>query len=98
MRPLLLALAVPLLLTGCAVVPATRDAPAAPVIRTVETLTPELMAELHVPGVSIAGISRCRVAWHREFGLRVAGKPGRVRPDTVFEACSIPSGARGSSS
>ena len=59
------------------------------VIETVETLTPKLMAELNVPGVSIAGISRCRVAWHREFGVREAGTPGRVRPDTVFEACSM---------
>ncbi len=28
-------------------------------------------------------------AWHREFGVRMAEKPGRVRPDTVFEACSM---------
>ena len=63
--------------------------PSGSIVAAVETLTPKLMVALNVPGVAVAGISRCRVAWHREFGVRTAGKPARVARDTVFEACSM---------
>jgi len=46
------------------------------------------MAELHVPGVSIAFIEDGTVAWARGFGVtRLGGAP--VTPDTLFQAGSI---------
>jgi CubicO group peptidase (beta-lactamase class C family) len=46
------------------------------------------MAELKVPGVSIAVIDGGRIEWARGFGVaRVGGPP--VSPDTLFQAASI---------
>jgi CubicO group peptidase (beta-lactamase class C family) len=46
------------------------------------------MAELKVPGVSIAVIDEGRIDWARGFGVtRVGGPP--VSPDTLFQAASI---------
>ncbi len=46
------------------------------------------MAELKVPGVSIAVIDEGRIEWARGFGVtRVGGPP--VTPDTLFQAASI---------
>ena len=46
------------------------------------------MAELKVPGVSIAVIDGGRIDWARGFGVaRVGGPP--VSPDTLFQAASI---------
>ena len=58
-------------------------------LKAIEHLTPRLMVALNVPGVSIAGIHRCRVAWHREFGVCASGEPRPVERDTAFEACSM---------
>ena len=54
-----------------------------------DELVPELMASLHVPGVSIAGIEDRRIAWDRQYGARRAGGTEKVDRDTVFEACSM---------
>jgi CubicO group peptidase (beta-lactamase class C family) len=46
------------------------------------------MAELKVPGVSIAVIDGGRIDWARSFGVtRIGGPP--VSPDTLFQAASI---------
>jgi CubicO group peptidase (beta-lactamase class C family) len=46
------------------------------------------MAELHVPGVSIAVIHAGKLEWARGFGVvRVGGPP--VTPETLFQAASI---------
>jgi CubicO group peptidase (beta-lactamase class C family) len=46
------------------------------------------MAELHVPGVSIAVIHEGKIEWARGFGVtRIGGEP--VTPDTLFQAASI---------
>ena len=58
-------------------------------VATLDRLVPELMASLHVRGVSIAGIEHRRVAWDRQYGVRRAGSPEKVERDTVFEACSM---------
>ena len=57
--------------------------------RVIDSLVPTLMAEFHVPGVSVAVVRRCRIAWHGEFGVRRADKPEPVAVNTVFEACSM---------
>lgn len=46
------------------------------------------MAELKVPGVSIALIHEGRIEWARGFGVRSIGGPA-VTPDTLFQAASI---------
>jgi CubicO group peptidase (beta-lactamase class C family) len=46
------------------------------------------MAELHVPGVSIAVIQDGRIEWARGFGVASIGGPA-VTPDTLFQAASI---------
>jgi CubicO group peptidase (beta-lactamase class C family) len=53
-------------------------------------LTPlaDRMAELKVPGVSIAVIHKGRIEWARGFGVtRIGGPP--VTPETLFQAASI---------
>jgi CubicO group peptidase (beta-lactamase class C family) len=48
----------------------------------------ERMAQLKVPGVSIAVVHEGRIEWARGFGVtRVGGPP--VTPDTLFQAASI---------
>jgi CubicO group peptidase (beta-lactamase class C family) len=46
------------------------------------------MAELHVPGVSIAVIYAGELEWARGFGVTRIGGPA-VAPATVFQAASI---------
>jgi CubicO group peptidase (beta-lactamase class C family) len=46
------------------------------------------MAELNVPGLSIAVIHNGRIDWARGYGVTSAGGP-RVTPDTLFQAASI---------
>ncbi len=48
----------------------------------------ERMAELHVPGVSIAYIHNGEIAWTRTYGVTKIGGPA-VTPDTLFQAASI---------
>jgi CubicO group peptidase (beta-lactamase class C family) len=50
---------------------------------------PELMSELHVPGVSIAFIQQGEVRWTQGFGVGDARTRTPVTVDTIFEACSM---------
>jgi CubicO group peptidase (beta-lactamase class C family) len=52
-------------------------------------MTPRLMAELHVPGVSICVIKNNGIAWSKSFGVRDASRGGDVNGQTMFEACSM---------
>jgi len=47
------------------------------------------LREAAVPGVSIAIIEEGRLSWQGSFGVRKAGSPDPVRPETVFEAASL---------
>ncbi len=47
------------------------------------------MAELSVPGVSIAVIHEGRIDWAMGYGVRRAGEPGRVDANTMFQAASM---------
>lgn len=49
----------------------------------------ERMAFYGVPGVSIALIRDGEIAFARGYGVREAGEPGPVTPDTLFQAASI---------
>jgi CubicO group peptidase (beta-lactamase class C family) len=50
---------------------------------------PSLMRLGCLPGLSIAIVSKGRVAWTRNYGLANAETKGPVRDDTLFEAASI---------
>lgn len=50
---------------------------------------PELMAELAVPGVSIAVIKDFQVHWAKAYGVADVSTGARVDTDTIFQAASI---------
>ena len=57
-----------------------------------EDRLPALMAEHHVPGVSVALISDRQLIWSRGYGVRCADSDAAdntVQPDTIMEACSL---------
>jgi CubicO group peptidase (beta-lactamase class C family) len=59
------------------------------VMHQLNVLTPRLMEDMNVPGVSISVIEGGRIAWHRGYGVVRAGGTEKVTPETVFEACSM---------
>ena len=63
------------------------DRPSA--IATIDRLVPALMAELHVPGMSIAVIEDRQVVWSNVYGVRNASTREPVTKDTAFEAASM---------
>ena len=58
-------------------------------IATIESLTPRLMDELHVPGVSIALVQGGRLAWTKAWGVVDATTRAPVTTETLFEAASM---------
>ncbi len=56
---------------------------------TIDTVTPVLMKELHVPGVSVALISDRQVVWSKSFGVADVRSGRPVTGATLFEACSM---------
>jgi len=82
-------------LSGC--VQAKRNASEATVaaasanafVPELERLIPKLMAEHHIPSVSIAIIQDAKLAWRRCFGVKDSVSKAPVDHDTVFEAASV---------
>ena len=58
-------------------------------VATIERLTPLLMRDLHVPGVSIALVRDRKVAWTRVWGAADAETKAPVTAWTLFEAASM---------
>lgn len=58
-------------------------------IATIERLTPRLMEELRVPGVSIALVRDGRPAWTKAWGVADATTRAPVTTGTLFEAASM---------
>src|SRR5690349_11864240 len=54
-----------------------------------EAQIPKLMADTHVPGVSIAVIHDAKIVWRRGFGFADAATKAPVDDDTVFQAASM---------
>lgn len=54
-----------------------------------EPAIPDLMAQVHVPGLSIALVDDATVVWSRGFGLKKAGTAESVDTDTIFQAASL---------
>ncbi|MBN2312848.1 MAG: serine hydrolase [Sedimentisphaerales bacterium] len=59
------------------------------VIQKLDVLTPKLMEDMNVPGVSISLIEDDRIAWHKGYGVVRADGEEKITPETVFEACSM---------
>ncbi len=59
------------------------------VINKIENLTPELMKEFNVPGVSIALIRNNEIAFTKNFGVKDSRTSSPVTNETMFEACSM---------
>ena len=58
-------------------------------VATIERLTPLLMGELHVPGVSIALVRDRKVAWTKSWGVADVRTGTPVTGETLFEAASM---------
>lgn len=58
-------------------------------IARIDSLTPLLMRELRVPGVSIAVIHGRELAWSKQYGFADADRRLPVTGATLFEACSM---------
>ena len=58
-------------------------------VKVLEERIPRLMAELNVPGLSIALIEDGRIAWTQGFGLKSVTSGEPVEVNTVFEAASL---------
>ena len=52
-------------------------------------LTPQLMKEVKVPGVSISVIKDYKLEWSKSFGVTDVVGRKKVNHETVFEACSM---------
>jgi len=59
------------------------------VVDKLEELTPKLMSELKVPGVSISVIKNYKLEWSKSFGISDAVLQTQVNSKTMFEACSM---------
>ncbi|WP_254721972.1 serine hydrolase domain-containing protein [Kovacikia minuta] len=54
-----------------------------------ETLANQLLKKTGVPGLAIAVVYKDQVVYLKGFGVREAGKPAPVDPDTVFQLASV---------
>jgi CubicO group peptidase (beta-lactamase class C family) len=88
MLPLALLLAVPLLdAQALDTPPGIR--PISPALQQLETYIKQGMAKTGVPGVAVAVVYRDKLVYLKGFGVRKAGEPGCVNPDTVFQLASV---------
>jgi len=58
-------------------------------VAAIDSLTPSLMSELHVPGVSIALIDHRAIVWCGEYGVADVSRQTPVTSETLFEAASM---------
>jgi len=59
------------------------------IVTILESLTPQLMKEFNVPGVSISIIKNNAIAYSKGFGVSDALLKTEVNNKTIFEACSM---------
>jgi len=55
----------------------------------IDSLAPELMKELHIPGASIALVDDWKLIWSKNYGIARVDQPVPVTDETLFEACSM---------
>jgi CubicO group peptidase (beta-lactamase class C family) len=54
-----------------------------------QPLIVDRMELYNIPGVSVAVVNEGVLEWARGYGIREAGKPDPVTPETLFRCCSI---------
>src|SRR6185437_10801669 len=54
-----------------------------------QPLIADRMDTMNVPGVSVAVVNEGVLEWARGYGIREAGRPDPVTPETLFRCCSI---------
>ena len=57
-----------------------------PAIKQIEPFIEKGMQKTGVPGVAVAIVYRDKVVYLKGFGVRKAGQPARINPDTCFPA------------
>ncbi len=60
-----------------------------PAIKQIEPFIEKGMQKTGVPGVAVAIVYRDKVVYLKGFGVRKAGQPARINPDTVFQLASL---------
>jgi CubicO group peptidase (beta-lactamase class C family) len=58
-------------------------------VRKLEQLANETLKATGIPGIAIAVVHHDQVVYKRGFGVREAGKPEPIDPDTVFQVASV---------
>ncbi|MGH2583512.1 MAG: serine hydrolase [Dehalococcoidia bacterium] len=58
-------------------------------VAQLDTLAQQTLQRTGVPGMAIAVVYQDQVVYMQGFGVREAGKEGRVDPDTVFQLASV---------
>jgi CubicO group peptidase (beta-lactamase class C family) len=58
-------------------------------VAAVDGLVAEVMDRTGVPGIAVAVVADGKVALAKGYGVRVAGEPAAVGPDTVFQLASL---------
>jgi CubicO group peptidase (beta-lactamase class C family) len=58
-------------------------------VAAVDGLVADVMAPTGVPGIAVAVVVDGKVALAKGYGVRVAGEPAPVGPDTVFQLASL---------
>lgn len=60
-----------------------------PPINQIERFIEKGMDKTGVPGVAVAIVYRDKIVYLKGFGVRKAGQPARVDPDTIFQLASV---------
>lgn len=60
-----------------------------PAIKQIEPFIEKGMQKTGVPGVAVAIVYQDKVVYLKGFGVRKAGQPARINPDTVFQLASL---------
>ncbi len=58
-------------------------------VARLDTLAADLMAKSRIPGMAVAVVHGGKTIYAKGFGVRKAGAPGKVDPDTVFQLASV---------
>ncbi|MFI6789484.1 serine hydrolase [Nonomuraea sp. NPDC050383] len=69
--------------------PALTPAAVDTAVARLDGIVRDVMGRTGVPGMAVAVVYRDRVAYLKGFGVRRAGSPGAVGPDTVFQLASV---------
>ena len=58
-------------------------------LRQLDSIATDALKRTGVPGMAVAVVSRDQVVYMKGFGVREAGKPDAIDPDTIFPLASV---------